>query len=76
MMGYAPGEIDFEKKKMYFFKKGLNTRLKVALLGHTCYTLREMINKVLVMERDHLEADTLYKEKKHQSESSSHASAP
>ena len=39
MMRYAPGEIDSEKKKMYFFKKGLNTRLKVALLGHTCYTL-------------------------------------
>ena len=27
MMRYAPGEIDSEKKKMYFFKKGLNTRL-------------------------------------------------
>ena len=61
---------------MYFFKKGLNTHLKVALSGHTCYTLREMINKVLEMERDCLEADTLYKEKKHWSESSSHAPAP
>ena len=71
MMRYAPGEIDSEKKKMYFFKKGLNTRLKVALLGHTCYTLRELITKVLVMERDHLEADALYKEKKHRFESTS-----
>ena len=58
---------------MYFFKKGLNTRLKVALLGHTCYTLQEMINKVLEMERDRLEADALYKEKKCPSESTSHA---
>ena len=74
MMRYTLGETDSEKK-MYFFKKGLNTRLKVALLGHTCYTLREMINKVLVMERDCLEADTLYKEKKHQSESTSRALA-
>ena len=73
MMRYAPGEINSKKKKMYFFKKGLNTCLKVALLGHTRYTLREMINKVLVMERDHLEADTLYKEKKHRSKSTSHA---
>jgi hypothetical protein len=56
---------------MYFFKKGLNSCLKVALSGHTCYTLHEMINKVLEMERDHLEADTLYKEKKRRAESSS-----
>ena len=74
-MRYAHGETDSEKKKMYFFKKGLNTCLKVSLSGHTCYTLREMINKVLVMERDHLEADTLYKEKKHWSESTSSALA-
>ena len=60
---------------MYFFKKGLNTCLKVALSGHTCYTIWEMINKVLVMERDHLEADALYKEKKHQSKSTSRALA-
>ena len=75
MMRYAPGEIDSDKK-IYFYKKGLNTRLKVALLGHTCYTLREMINKVLEMERNQLEADALYKEKKHRSESSSRALAP
>ena len=60
---------------MHFFKKGLNTCLKVALSGHTCYTLREMINKVLVRERDHLEANALYKEKKHRSKSTSRVSA-
>ena len=75
MMRYALGEIDFEKNKMDFFKKGLNTCLKVALLGHTCYTLREMINKVLEMERDRLEAYALYKEKKRRSESTFHALA-
>ena len=73
-MRYAPGETDFEKK-MYFFKKGLNTCLKVALSGHTYCTLHEMINKVLVMERDRLEADAHYKEKKCQSESTSRAVA-
>jgi hypothetical protein len=36
MMRYAPDETDSEKK-MYFFKKGLNMHLKVALSGHTCY---------------------------------------
>ena len=56
-MQYTPRETDFEKKKMYFFKKGLNTRIKVALSGHTYYTLRDMINKALEMERDRLEAD-------------------
>ena len=54
---------------MYFYKKDLNICLKVTLSGHTCYTLWEMINKVLLMERDHLVTDALYKEKKHWSES-------
>ena len=69
MMRYAPIETDSEKKNMYYFKKGLNTCLKVALSSHTYYTLWEMINKVLVMERDHLEANALYKEKKRWSKS-------
>jgi len=38
-MRYTLDETDFEKKKMSFFKKGLNTCFKVALSGHTCYTL-------------------------------------
>ena len=56
---------------MYFFKKGLNTRIKLALSAHTYYTLREMMNNTLEIERDYLEADALYKEKKRQSESTS-----
>jgi hypothetical protein len=75
MMRYAPGETDTEKKKMYCFKKGLNSRLKVALSGHACHTLHEMVNKVLEMERDRLEADALHKEKKRRFESSSHGPA-
>jgi hypothetical protein len=75
MMRYAPGETDTEKKKMYYFKKGLNSRLKVALSGHACRTLREMVNKVLEMERDRLEADALHKEKKHWFESSTRGPA-
>jgi hypothetical protein len=61
---------------MYYFKKGLNSRLKVALSGHACRTLCEMVNKVLEMERDRLEADALHKEKKRRFESSSHGPAP
>jgi hypothetical protein len=75
MMRYAPGKIDTKKKKMYYFKKGLNSHLKVALSGHAYRTLREMVNKVLEMERDHLEVDTLHKEKKRWFESSSHGLA-
>jgi hypothetical protein len=74
MMRYAPGETDTEKKKMYCFKKGPNSRLKVALSGHACRTLRKMVNKVLEMERDRLEADALHKEKKRRFESSSRGS--
>jgi hypothetical protein len=58
MMQYAPEETSSDKKKMYHYKKGLNSRLKIALSGHECHTLRQMINKVLEMERDCLEADT------------------
>jgi hypothetical protein len=61
---------------MRYFKKGLNSHLKAALSGHACRTLREMVNKVLEMERDHLEADALHKEKKRRFESSSHVLAP
>jgi hypothetical protein len=71
MMRYAPGETDTDKKKMYCFKKGLNSRLKVALSGHACHTLREMVNKVLEMERDRLEANALHREKKRRFQSSS-----
>jgi hypothetical protein len=76
IMRYALGETDTENKKMYCFKNGLNSRLKVALSGHACRTLREMVNKVLEIERDRLEANALHKEKKHQFESSSHGPAP
>jgi hypothetical protein len=75
-MRYAPGETDTKKKKMYYFKKGLNSRLKVAHSGHACRTLREIVNKVLEMEMDHLEADALHKEKKRRFESSSRGPAP
>jgi hypothetical protein len=61
---------------MYYFKKGLNSHLKVALSGHVCRTLHEMVNKVLEMERDRLEVDSLHKEKKRRFESSSCGSAP
>jgi hypothetical protein len=57
MMRYAPEETSSDKKKMYHYKKGLNSRLKIALSGHGCHTLRQMINKVLEMGRDRLEAD-------------------
>jgi hypothetical protein len=76
MMRYAPGETDTKKKKMYCFKKGLNSHVKVALSGHAYRTLREMVNKVLEMERDRLEADALHKEKKRQFESSYRGLAP
>ncbi|XP_066373057.1 uncharacterized protein [Miscanthus floridulus] len=65
MMRYAPDETSTKNMKMYFFKKGLNTHIKLGVSGHTCYTLRKMVNKAMEIERDHLETDALYKEKKH-----------
>jgi hypothetical protein len=74
MMWYAPKETSSNKKKMYHYKKRLNSCLKIALSGHECHTLRQMINKVLQMERDRLEADAQRerKEKRHRGEGSSH----
>jgi hypothetical protein len=39
MMRYAPEETSSNKKKMYHYKKGLNSCLKIALSGHECRTL-------------------------------------
>jgi hypothetical protein len=41
MMRYAPGETDTKKKKMYCLKKGLNSRLKVALSGPEAHALHK-----------------------------------
>jgi hypothetical protein len=40
MMQYAPKETSSNKKKMYHYKKGLNSRPRIALSGHECHTLR------------------------------------
>jgi hypothetical protein len=78
MMRYAPEETRSDKKKMYHYKKGLNSRLKIALSGHECCTLWQMINKVLEMERDRLEADAQRerKEKRRRGKGSSRTPAP
>jgi hypothetical protein len=73
MMQYAIEETSSNKKKMYHYKKGLNSHLKIALSGHECHTLQQMINKLLEMERNHLEADAQRerKEKRRRGEGSS-----
>jgi len=75
MMRYAPREcVVDEKSKMYYFRKGLNTRIKLALSGNPSYTLREMINKTIEIEKDRLEADALnINRKKHRSKGTSRA---
>jgi hypothetical protein len=77
MMRYALEETSTDKK-MYHYKKGLNSRLKIYLSGHECRTLQQMINKVLEMERDHLEADAQRerKEKRRRGKGSSRTPAP
>jgi len=74
-MRYAPDETDTEKKKMYFFKKGLNVRVRLGLSGHACKSLREMLNKSIEIERDRMEADAIFKERKRRAEGSSRAPA-
>ena len=74
MMRYAPPEcVNSEEQKMYYFRKGLSTRIKLALLGNSSHTLREMINKLIEIERDRIEADAhkVRKEQKRRGEGSS-----
>jgi hypothetical protein len=74
MMRYAPPEcVNSEDQKMYYFRKGLSTRIKLALSGNSSRTLREMINKVIEIERDRMEADAhkVRKEQKRRGEGSS-----
>ena len=64
MMRYAPEDVFSEKRKMMYFHRGLNPRVKTSRSGNPSTTLREMINKCLEVERDRQEMDAVRDKKR------------
>jgi hypothetical protein len=54
-MRYVPDDTDTEKKKVYWFRKGLHKGMAHHLSVPDCPTLRSIINKALIVERSRLE---------------------
>jgi hypothetical protein len=55
LMRYMPNDTNTEKKKVYWFRKGLHCGVAHHLAAHDCPTLRSIIDKALIVERSRLE---------------------
>jgi hypothetical protein len=55
LMRYVPDDTDTDKKKVYWFRKGLLKGMAHHLSAHDCPTLRSIIDKALIVERSSLE---------------------
>ncbi|XP_072146524.1 uncharacterized protein [Setaria viridis] len=55
LMRYAPGDSNTEKKKMYWFRKGLHWGIEIHLSAHDCPTLHALVGKALQVEKLRLE---------------------
>jgi hypothetical protein len=55
LMRYVPDDTNIEKKKVYWFRKGLHKGMAHHLSAHDCPTLRSIIDKALMVERSRLE---------------------
>jgi hypothetical protein len=55
LMRYVPDDTNTEKKKVYWFRKGLHRGVAHHLVAHDYPTLRSIINKALIVERSRLE---------------------
>jgi hypothetical protein len=55
LMRYVPDDTNTEKKKVYWFRKGLHKGIAHHLSAHDCSTLLSIIDKTLIIERSRLE---------------------
>nr|XP_034594585.1 uncharacterized protein LOC117856298 [Setaria viridis] len=55
LMRYAPDDTNTEKKKMYWFRKGLHHGMEMHLAMHDCQNLHALVGKVLRVEKSWLE---------------------
>jgi hypothetical protein len=49
LMWYVSDDTNTEKKKVYWFRKGLHRRMAHHLAAHDCPTLRSIIDKALIV---------------------------
>jgi hypothetical protein len=54
LMRYVPDDTNTEKKKVYWFRKGLHKGMAHYLSAHDCPTRRSIIDKALIVERPRL----------------------
>jgi hypothetical protein len=54
-MRYVLDDTNTEKKKVYWFRKGLHKGMAHHLSEHDCPTLLSIIDKALIVERSRLE---------------------
>jgi hypothetical protein len=53
-MRYVPDDTNTKKKKVYWFRKGLDKGMAHHLAAHNCPTLRSIIDKALIVERSRI----------------------
>jgi hypothetical protein len=51
LMRYVPDDTNIDKKKVYWFRKGLHKGMAHHLSAPDCPTLRSIIDKALIIER-------------------------
>jgi hypothetical protein len=54
-MRYVLDDTNTEKKKVYWFRKGLHKGMAHHLAAHNCSMLRSIVDKALIVERSRLE---------------------
>jgi hypothetical protein len=76
LMSYVPDDTNTEKKKVYWFRKGLHRGIAHHLTAHDCLTLRSLIDKALIVERSSLEYVEVRGSKTKRTNQAGHSSPP
>jgi hypothetical protein len=76
LMRNVPDDTNTEKKKVYYFWKGLHRGMAHHLAVHDCPTLRSIIDKALIIERSRLEYMEVRGSKKKCIDQARHSSPP
>jgi hypothetical protein len=75
-MSYVPDDTNTEKKKVYWFKKGLHRGMAHHLAAHDCRTLHSIIDKALIVERSRFEYVEVSRSKKKRTDQTGHSGPP
>jgi hypothetical protein len=75
-MRYMPDDTNTEKKKVYWFRKGLHKGMAHHLSAHDCPTLRSIIDKALIIEKSRLEYMEVVGSKSKHTDQAGHSGPP